>query len=305
MKPSVCVMMSTYNGQRYLKEQIDSILAQEHTKISLYIRDDGSSDKTIPIIKEYMEKHDNIHLITGENLGYAKSFWTLIKEVPESFEYYALSDQDDVWEPKKLAAAIYRLYQCDDTYKLYASALKVADDNLKVQYTNDFPKLKITLGSALTRPRLSGCTFVFNSTLLGLLRKMDLCKTDITLSHDVAIYLATLACGGRVLYSKNSYILLRRHEGTVTVHGKSVLTHIRSVTDIMTKRKKEASKQAAFLFEQLSDEMTEDSKKLFADIFRYPNSIIRTLRMCFDKRIKCNLRSVDTVNILAILFHCY
>lgn len=305
MRPSVCVMMSTYNGEKYLREQIDSILSQEHTKISLFIRDDGSSDKTVSIVNEYMEKHPNIHLIKGDNLGFAKSFWTLIKEVPADFDYYALSDQDDVWESKKMAAAIYRLHQCDEHYKLYASALKVADNQLNVQYVNTFPKLKISLGSALTRPRLSGCSFVFDSNLLALLRKMDLCSTDISLSHDVAIYLATLACGGKVLYSKNSYILLRRHEGTVTVHGKSVFTHIRSVTDIMTKRKKEASKQAEFIFDQLSDDMTDESKKLFADIFRYPSSPIRTLRMCFDKRIKCNLRSVDTMNILAILFHCY
>lgn len=75
---SVAVLMSTYNGEKYLKEQIDSILAQKDVDVTLFIRDDGSSDNTIGICKEYVEKHKNIVLKTGENIGVGNSFMQLV-----------------------------------------------------------------------------------------------------------------------------------------------------------------------------------------------------------------------------------
>lgn len=93
---SVQVVMSTYNGEKYLKEQIDSILSQEGVDVRLYIRDDGSSDRTTDILASYQE-HKNVKIEKGNNLGFAKSFLTALDECDEA-DYYAFSDQDDVWE---------------------------------------------------------------------------------------------------------------------------------------------------------------------------------------------------------------
>ena len=96
--------MSTYNGEKYLKEQIDSILSQEGVDVRLYIRDDGSSDRTTDILASYQE-HKNVKIEKGNNLGFAKSFLTALDECDEA-DYYAFSDQDDVWEKDKLSTAM-------------------------------------------------------------------------------------------------------------------------------------------------------------------------------------------------------
>ena len=91
----VCVMMSTYNGERFLPEQLDSLLGQQGVETEIYIRDDGSADSTRDIIEKYMRKHANIHFTEGRNIGPGRSFWELLRYVSE-YDYYAFCDQDDV-----------------------------------------------------------------------------------------------------------------------------------------------------------------------------------------------------------------
>ncbi|MDD6259333.1 MAG: glycosyltransferase [Erysipelotrichaceae bacterium] len=79
-KRRVLVLMSTYNGERYLKEQVDSILDQNGVAITLLIRDDGSTDHTVDILNEYANNHDNIHVIKGKNIGVKRSFFSLMQE---------------------------------------------------------------------------------------------------------------------------------------------------------------------------------------------------------------------------------
>lgn len=306
MRPNVYVMLSAYNGEKYISEQIDSILTQSHVDVTLHIRDDGSTDKTRDILDGYAAKFPNIILSYGDNIGYAASFWTILLQAPDSYDYYAFSDQDDVWEPDKLAAGIHALMQSQGQYRLYASALNVTDEDLNYQYTNSFNNLKPQLGSAITRPRLSGCTMIFNPALLALCRKMDIRQPDgKCMSHDGAVYLSYLACGGKIVFSPQSHINLRRHPETVTGHGKNILKRIHSVLDIFTDRRNEASLQTQFLYTHLQGDMTEDNRRLCEDILHYRDSLTSTLRLCIDRRIKCNLLSVDLTDMAAILFHCY
>ena len=103
--PKVQVIMSTYNGEKYVQEQIESIFAQKECDISLLIRDDGSTDNTIDIVNELSKKY-NIKLIKGNNLKPAKSFLEALRYSGEEMDYYAFSDQDDIWNEKKIISAI-------------------------------------------------------------------------------------------------------------------------------------------------------------------------------------------------------
>ncbi|EME3524541.1 glycosyltransferase, partial [Enterococcus faecium] len=94
---SVTVFMSTYNSEMYLEEQIKSILKQKKVKVSLWVRDDGSSDNTINILEKYKKK-GKLTYFSGCNLGYGKSFLDLFKNIKIPTDYYAYSDQDDYWE---------------------------------------------------------------------------------------------------------------------------------------------------------------------------------------------------------------
>ena len=101
----VCVIMSTYNGEQYIRQQLASILEQTYKGIQVLIRDDGSSDKTVEILHEYQSRYPNIQYYTGNNMGAAQSFYDLLKHVPMEADYIAFSDQDDVWLEGKVKAA--------------------------------------------------------------------------------------------------------------------------------------------------------------------------------------------------------
>ena len=109
----VAVLLSTYNGEKYVGAQIHSILTQSYKNLVLVVRDDGSSDKTVKIVKEYMENYNNIKLVEGKNLGFIKSFFELLKL--EQADYYAFADQDDVWLPDKIAFAVKSLDKLDNS----------------------------------------------------------------------------------------------------------------------------------------------------------------------------------------------
>lgn len=153
--PVVAVVMSTYNGEKYLSEQIDSILTQKDVHVELFVRDDGSTDTTRDIISNFMEKNKNIHADFGENLGWAKSFLTELFSVP-SFEYYAFSDQDDVWKPEKLIAGIKAIRHEEEQHGknfpvVWHSSFIFADSNLNVMFVRHMEKRRATLESFMIK----------------------------------------------------------------------------------------------------------------------------------------------------------
>ena len=110
----ISVCMATYNGCRFIREQIDSILNQTGVEVELFIRDDGSKDNTVKILEEYEQKHNNVHVDTGINLGFRQSFIQALLSVM-GYEYYSFSDQDDYWEKEKLYQVLdHRIDVSDD-----------------------------------------------------------------------------------------------------------------------------------------------------------------------------------------------
>ncbi len=206
----VQVLMSTYNGERYLKQQIESILNQEKVEISLLIRDDGSTDTTIEIIKEMSKTNKNISFYIGENIGPAKSFMDLIKNSKEA-DYYAFSDQDDVWENKKIISAINKIQEKQEEPSLYISALKVVNENL-----NEMSIKKVignfTFEGEMIKNFATGCTQVFNKKLCEILKEH---MPNYIIMHDSWITRVCYAIGGNVVIDDNSYIKYRQHSNNV------------------------------------------------------------------------------------------
>lgn len=105
MSPTVSVILCTYNGERFLREQVDSILGQTYPIMELLIQDDGSTDATVAIAREYEARHDNVHVVVNEhNLGFNLNFKTAAMRAKGDF--VAISDQDDVWFSDKIAHQI-------------------------------------------------------------------------------------------------------------------------------------------------------------------------------------------------------
>ena len=115
----VCVLISTYNGERFLEEQIASIIAQKGVEVDILVRDDGSSDMTCSLLERW-QKEGKLKWYKGENLGFARSFMNLLKTA-SGYDYYAFCDQDDIWLEDKLQRAVAALEKIEDKVKLYCS----------------------------------------------------------------------------------------------------------------------------------------------------------------------------------------
>lgn len=210
----VAVLMSTYNGEKYLREQIDSILAQTGVEVTLIVRDDGSSDGTANILAEYADKYKNVKYELCENVGVGNSFLKLIYSAPDNFDYYALSDQDDIWRREKLVAAIEFLKKSNGM--LYGSNQECVDKDgvsLGLRYAAD-EHIHLTPPEIMTQNMIAGCTMVFTREFYDILTEeshrpsAEILKLRI---HDVWIA-EVAALYGRLVYDRRSYIAYRQHE---------------------------------------------------------------------------------------------
>lgn len=158
LNDKVCVLMSTYNGESYLQEQVNSILKQS-VPVELYIRDDGSVDKTTDIIKDYISRYANIHFIRdNRNLGPAISFMTMLYQI-DGYSYYAFTDQDDIWKVDKLKVDIE---SCKNTEaSLYCSNQIIYKDKIEcgMRFIKEPPHNPISI---IFNNYISGCTMVMN-----------------------------------------------------------------------------------------------------------------------------------------------
>lgn len=211
----VLVLLATYNGECYLREQLDSILSQVNVDVDILARDDGSLDKTVEILREYSNNYKNkVTFIAGNNLGAGKNFLSLIyiaRTRNKEYDYFALSDQDDVWLPNKLYAAISRCGNANKSIapSLYFGQYRMVDKNLQgIQAEREKKAPKMTLGHALVDNVATGCTMVFNRSLL-----LELCEysPDFITMHDDWIYKVCVALGGSLFYDSVPYILYRQH----------------------------------------------------------------------------------------------
>ncbi len=215
----IAVLMSTYNGEKYLKEQIESILSQklnDDCEITLFIRDDGSIDQTRDIIESYARQHGNVICVPYSNpihKGIKDSFLYLLKTAAEEgYDYYAFSDQDDVWMEDKLAAAVDSLESSGNPKgALYYSNRYVVDENLHVKekehirYYGDF--IEILWGN-----KAAGNTMFFNHNLAT---RILFHPSQVSINHDDGIYYLAKCIGSDIFFDENAYIYYRLHADNV------------------------------------------------------------------------------------------
>ncbi len=222
--PKVIIMMSTYNGETYLAEQIESILNQTEKDFILKIHDDGSTDGTLEIIKAYAQKDKRICIDNSGHKGYPKCFFDLMKDAGEA-KYYAFSDQDDVWLPEKIERAI-SFIDSEKCPALYGAHKKIVDSHLD-EIGQDSTQQPGLLYAFLCHNELAGCTMVYNRKLQDILVQYIPIRKDFY--HDSWIYKVALVCG-KVLIDKKATILYRQHNNnTVGATEKGLKRFIHSL----------------------------------------------------------------------------
>jgi len=265
----VQVLLSTYNGEKYLKEQIESIIRQEEVELSILIRDDGSNDKTIQILTELAEKYNNITFYQGENLGPARSFMELVKYSEDDVSYYAFADQDDVWKSKKMITAIQKLQKHEEIPSLYISAVEIVDENL-----NSIGIKKVvgnpTLEGAIIKNFAYGCTQVLNKKMRDIINQYE---PNYLIMHDSWITRICYAIGGNVIIDENSYIQYRQHTSNVVGAKEGGLKKLKKQLTIAFKDNIcMRVKIAEELKNGYGDILTDHAKELIEKLICYPTN---------------------------------
>ncbi|MGT2929846.1 glycosyltransferase family 2 protein [Streptococcus dentasini] len=213
----VNILMSTYNGERFLAQQIDSILEQTFSDWTLLIRDDGSSDRTPEIIANYAQRDSRICFINAkqqENLGVIKNFYTLLNY--EEADYYFFCDQDDIWLPEKLEHCLEEGQRHDQHQPLLVyTDLKVVNQNLQVLHESmirtQSGHANTALLQELTENTVTGGTAMINHAAAQLWHED---AVESILMHDW--YLALIAAAkGELVYLDQATELYRQHDSNV------------------------------------------------------------------------------------------
>lgn len=317
MEPSVIVLMSTYNGEKYLREQIDSILAQEGVRVTLLVRDDGSADRTPEILRAYANAFVNVHFLNPEekrNLGFSGSYYALMREglkYNKKALLFAFADQDDVWLPDKLRAALglikKRLRSTGKSIRknplYYYSNKKWSDENLKMIHEDSMVYCRDDYFDMFMMPPVYGCTTVFNRELA----KRTLAKMPPKdLLYDVYMYRMACTMDSLLVADKRAHILYRRHGDNASGEAMqfSPLRHFRRL--LLRKENYNGMRHyIEAIYALHPEEMMEEQRTLCELILGYQTSLRKRFRLlmwrkAYERGPKASLMWMGRVLLSAV-----
>lgn len=273
----ICVIMSTYNGEKYIEQQLDSIFTSPQN-IFLYVRDDGSKDRTIEILKDYGTKHAvPIEVNEGKNVGSAESFLTALRDCPKA-DYYAFCDQDDVWIDGKLSAAMEQIGATNQPV-LWCSDYQVTDSDLHVIIQSVLEQPVQDSVRAVFYNNVPGCTMVFNWALMQELRKVEI--SNIRMHDIMAINVALIT--GRVIFDKTPYVLYRQHGNNVLGYRHKKIQIGKWIKEklelVINKENYSTSEYAQAVLNAFESEMNAREKAEYKLISKMNGSLISRLKV--------------------------
>lgn len=299
IKPSVSVLMSTYNGEKYLRQQIASIIHQRDVNVKLLVRDDGSLDDTKKILDEYAGI-GQLSWYQGENIKPARSFLKLLQDSPES-DFYAFSDQDDVWLENKLSAATTAIGSIDRP-AFYFCPTTLVDKNLKPIFT---PTINphLTFGESLVYLYVSGCTIVINKQLRDIINSY---KPQCNTMHDVWIYCVAQAVGAYIYFDKTSHILYRQHEtNTIGLGHSEVYEWKQRIKRVIIRKEHIRSNRAKDILHGFGTMLNKQNLDILSLFVLGKKDLRKRLKLLFDNRYNCENKKTLFFFKLAVLLNTY
>ena len=254
--------MTTYNGERYLQEQLDSLYSQQDVEVHILVRDDGSKDLTKQILDGNSMSH-SLNWYQGEHKNVAKSFFELMqKAVEKDYLFYAFCDQDDVWDIDKLKIAIDRIKD-EKGPALYYAGQRLVDGNLNFIENHKLNERR-SLKTRFVLSDFAGCTGVFNKSLLSEVVKFE---PDFMLMHDTWILRVCLCLGGMVIVDTEPRMNYRQHGGNTLGLGHSFGATVKQIKQYINDYKIE--KVTLELVRGYGDRMIPEYKELSSWICEY------------------------------------
>ncbi|MBB1518689.1 glycosyltransferase family 2 protein [Pseudomonas sp. SR9] len=210
-KSTVAILLSTFNGEKYLAEQLDSIAAQTHQDWVIVASDDGSQDSTLSILEHYRRRFgdDRLRIVKGPGRGFAANFLSMATDTSIHASFFAFCDQDDLWHPDKLERALTWLEQQPlGSAALYCSRTRLVDATGHPQGLSPLFDKPPSFRNALVQSLAGGNTMVFNRPARDLLAQAGNVQV---ISHDWWFYILATGHGGHVHYDPKPTIDYRQH----------------------------------------------------------------------------------------------
>ena len=296
----IAVLMSSYNGEVFIEEQIDSVLAQQcDASVELWVRDDGSSDSTQDILQRYADE-GKLQWYSGENLRSAKSFMDLVKNSPDC-DYYAFCDQDDFWYPDKLASSLRLLEDKDCPAMAFANA-RLVDGQLNPIGRNVYNRQPyLDYYSIVCGGGILGCTIVFNRQLAQLLKTYH--SPDKLVMHDYYCAIICTLFDGVILYDPQPHMDYRQHDNNVIGTQWTKWAALKDRICRITKKGSVTIAQMAQSILALAPQPKDAEKLHFLQaVASYPDSIKNTLALACSRKPRYNGNNMDITMRLSILF---
>lgn len=214
--PQVAILLGSFNGQQFLGAQLNSIAAQGYSNWRVWASDDGSSDGTIGVFQRYQAKwgKDRLTVLNGPKRGFAVNFLSMTCNPEISADFFAFSDQDDVWEPAKLERAVNWLVSVPaNVPALYCARTRLVDEHgCDIGFSPLFRKAP-SFSNAIIQSIAGGNTMVFNQAARKLLQTAG--QNIGVVTHDWWTYIAVTACSGQVFYDSEPSLRYRQHLGNL------------------------------------------------------------------------------------------
>lgn len=292
----VQVLLSFYNGDKFIQDQIDSLNKQMgNFELSIMIRNDGSSSS---ILDKYTQT--NITVKSGENLGVKGSFFQLIRQSSENMDYYCFCDQDDYWKEDKISVAIEALKNYEDVPAMYFSKATIVNNFLEKIGVDNFENGVFSFSRHFIKNNAIGCTMVFNKKLRNIIAsKMDNYNNISTsFLHDHILYTICTGVGGKIIFDSTPHILYRQHDNNVVGSKRNLISKIRN--NGLLNNSNERLKWAEEIYENFYDILLKDNQRFLKELINYKKSFRSQLSSL--GRLKFEYKSfLEKVNIYLLL----
>ncbi|WP_410209799.1 glycosyltransferase family 2 protein [Aquirhabdus sp.] len=287
--PSVAILMCTYNGEQYLDEQLLSFETQSYPNWKLYVSDDGSKDGTIALLKDYQSKwqakwgENRLVIINGPRLGFSFNFLSLTCNPDIVADYYAWSDQDDIWLVDKITRAISQLQSKDQQRtQLYCTRTQLIDNQkTDIGLSPLFEKLP-SFHNALVQSIAGGNTMVFNQTLKN---DLMIAGPEVkVVTHDWWLYIVATGCGGEVIYDPQPSLLYRQHDNNLIGSNNSLSARLKRIRMLFEGHFQEWNDQNTAALQRLKDHLTTESATVLSQ-FQHARHAWFLLRLYLLSRV--------------------
>lgn len=295
----VLVLLSTYNGDKYLEEQIQSLLKQKGVDVDILVRDDGSNDNTRLILNSY-QKQGVLKWYTGDNLKPARSFMDLMQNAG-SYPYYAFCDQDDVWLEDKLVSAVESLKHHSKEPSLYFSQTQLVDENLRELSTEKLSPL-CSFSESMIESIATGCTFVINKKMKEL---TDIYNPSYISMHDYWLYRLNIAVKGFIYYDPIPHILYRQHSNNVIGLNKDRYLGVKRRIKRIVYKERQRSKTAEELLKGYSKYISKEEKEVLRWASTCNVSVISKFKLVTSPYFKASTAKKTFSAVMAVLTGSY